>query len=273
MLTEQEIRTIAQKLKNAQDNVQQIAPITSRYSELDATSAYAVLQLIHEARLAEGAIPVGRKIGFTNADMWPLFDVNEPVWGYVYDTTTTQLSRENAKCSIKKFSEPKIEPEIVFHFHAAPPINGDLVALLESVDWIAPAFDIGQSHFPDWKFKAADTIADSALHAALLVGEHQSIDKLRPNLLATLESFSVELCCNSQIRATGKGSNVLGSPLLAAAHLISVLSRQPQFQPIQANELVTTGSITTAQSVLAGEIWSADFHGIGLSRLSVEFTE
>jgi len=59
-----------------------------------------------------------------------------------------------------------------------------------------------------------------------------------------------------EVRAIGKGSNVLGSPLAAIAHLIALLSKQPDCQPLQANELVTTGTITTVQTVLPGETWT-----------------
>jgi 2-keto-4-pentenoate hydratase len=273
MLSEPELRAIARKVKAAQDNTQQIAPLTSQYSGFDAQTGYTVLRLVHEARLAEGCVPLGRKIGFTNPDIWPVFGVHEPVWGYVYDSTVIQLPQGHAKCSLTRFAEPKLEPEIVFHFHSAPPVRGGLMAVLESIDWVAHAFEVVQSHYPAWKFKAPDTIADSALHGVLLLGQRQPIDSLGPGLAAALESFSVELLCNSEVRATGKGSNVLGSPLAAIAHLIAVLSKQPQFQPLQANELVTTGTLTTVQPILPGEIWSTDLQGIALPGLSVEFTE
>ena len=38
-------------------------------------------------------------------------------------------------------------------------------------------------------------------------------------------NFSLTLLCNGEIRATGRGSNVLGSPLVVLAHLIDVLSK------------------------------------------------
>ena len=38
------------------------------------------------------------------------------------------------------------------------------------VEWIAPGFEIVQSHFPDWKFAAADCTAAFGLHGALVVG-------------------------------------------------------------------------------------------------------
>ena len=74
------LRAIAQEMKAAQDEVRQIAPFTSRLSGFDDAVAYDVGHLIHQARIDEGAVPVGRKIGFTNPDMWSLYGVREPMF-------------------------------------------------------------------------------------------------------------------------------------------------------------------------------------------------
>jgi 2-keto-4-pentenoate hydratase len=208
---------IANQMKAAQDKGLQIEPFTSQLKGFDISSAYEVAHLIHEARLDEGAVPVGRKIGFTNPDMWSRYGVREPIWAYIYDTTVVHLSAKHEKCSIRRFIEPKIEPEIVFHFHSAPPVIGT-------------------------------------------------------DLVETLESFSISLSCDGEVREVGRGSNVLGSPLAAIAHLIAVLGKQTKYKPLQANEMVTTGTITTALSIHAGETWRTELEGIALPGLSVEFT-
>jgi 2-keto-4-pentenoate hydratase len=68
-----------------------------------------------------------------------------------------------------------------------------------------------------------------------------------------------------------RGTNVLGSPLAAIMHLIDVLAKQPKYMPLQANEIVTTGTITTALSVQVGETWRTELEGIALPGLYVEF--
>ena len=266
-----ELASIASQMKAAQDEVRQIAPFTSRLSAFDISSAYNVAHLIHGARLAQGFAPVGRKIGFTNPDMWALYGVREPIWAYMYDTTVVRLSDGSHTCSIGRFTEPKIEPEIVFHFRSAPPADGDLSAILDCIDWVAHAFEIVQSHFPGWKFQAADTIADGGLHGTLLVGEPQPVARLGADLVAALESFSITLSCDGEVREVGRGFNVLGSPLAAIAHLNTVLAKQPQSQFLQANEMVTTGTVTTALAVHPGETWGTAIEGIALPRLSVKF--
>lgn len=271
MLTARELQSIAREMRAAQADVRQIEPFTSRFAGFDLASAYAVAQILHEARVADGAVPVGRKIGFTNSEMWDIYGVREPIWAHVYDRTVARPAAAGSTCSLGRFAEPKIEPEIVFHFHSAPPAGAGLAGLLASIDWVAPAFEIVQSHFPGWRFQAADTVADWALHGALLLGEAVPVDRIAADPPAALASFSVELSCNGERRELGKGSKVLGSPLAALAHLVTVLEKQPQLQPIQAGEIVTTGTITTARSVRPGEFWQSLPHGIALDAISVEF--
>ena len=41
--------------------------------------------------------------------------------------------------------------------------------------------------------------------------------------------------------------------------------------PLQANELVTTGTLTGAHSIQAGETWSTELEGIPLPGIFVQF--
>lgn len=149
----------------------------------------------------------------------------------------------------------------------------DPAEILACVDWIAHGIEIVQSHYPNWEFQAADIIADSALHATLLVGEPQDMNHLVPGILSNLERFTITLSCDGNVHEQGFGSNVLGSPMAAAAiaHLISVIAKQSNVFPLQAGELVTTGILTPALPIHAGQNWTTSLEGIGLSGLSVTF--
>lgn len=266
---------IAHDLVVAQDARSLIEPITRAHPDFDHAAAYAVSQRIHQTRLRAGAQAVGRKIGFTNRNIWPEYGVYEPIWAYVYDTTVRHLPDSRGRCDLSPYALPRIEPEVVFHFHRAPPRTREPGAILACVDWIAHGFEIVQSHFADWKFKVADTIADSGLHGTLLVGAPQPIARLEAgpgrSLAERLASFTIDLSCDGKLRDRGRGANVLDSPVLALAHLIEVLSTQVGAQPIQAGELVTTGTLTAALPIRAGETWSTTIGGIDLPGLSVAF--
>ena len=265
------LHEIARELKRAQDDSFQIHSITSRYFDFNLAQAYEVAHLIHKQRVEDGSLPVGRKIGFTNFNMWETYGVREPVWAYMYGKTVTQLSSQHAECFMGGYCEPKIEPEIVFHFSSTPPVDGTLSELLKCIDWIALGFEIVQSHFPGWEFQAADTVADRGLHAELFIGEPQAVNRFGENLIKDLERFEVELSCGSEILEVGYGKTVLGSPLKALQHLISVLNNQDGVAPLQAGEIVTTGTLTSAFAVEPGQNWKASLNGMLLPGLSISF--
>jgi len=271
MLSITDLDALAQEMKAAQDSVKQIEPFSKRVQGFDLSSAYKVASRNHQTRISEGANPVGRKIGFTNPEMWSIYGVGEPIWAYVYDTTSIQLDSLQAKCSIKRFSEPKIEPEIVFHLCSDLSDNAEIEEVVNAIDWVAHGFEIVQSHFPGWRFQAPDTVADMGLHGMLLIGPPIPLDKLGSDPVNALESISVNLLCEDKLIETGVGSNVLGNPFVAVAHLASVLSKQPDHAPLKAGEIISTGTITTAHSVSAGEIWRSEVSGAGLAGLTVEF--
>jgi len=263
--------SLAREIAAAQDTAGPLATLTSRHAGFDLASAYEVARQVHQQRLAEGAVLAGRKIGFTNPEMWDLYGVRQPVWGHVYDRTLIDAGNGHARCRIGRFVSPKIEPEIVVHLKSKPQAGADAAGLLACIDWIAVGLEIVQCHYPDWKFAAPDTVADSSLHACLLVGPRQRVEALGPDVASALERFSLTLACDGQVREQGLGSNVLGSPLRALSHLIAVLADQPGAPPLEAGELVTTGTITKALPIRPGEVWSASVEGIGLEGVSVVF--
>ena len=128
-----------------------------------------------------------------------------------------------------------------------------------------------QSHFPGWKFRAADTIADGGLHATLLLGEPVEVKRLGPGVISDLERFTIALSCNGTVRERGLGANALGNPLNAVAHLITVLAKQPHTLSIQEGELVTTGTLTAALPIRAGQTWTTNLDGISLPGISISF--
>ena len=266
-----DLQLIADELRNAQDRAEQLEPITSRWPGFSTAAAYAVSKHIHDGRVAEGARPVGRKIGFTNPEMWSIYGVDEPIWAYLYDSTVVPVEGDSATCAIGQFAEPKIEPEIVLHFDRTPPTGQGPAEILRCIDWIAHGFEIVQSHYPGWAFAAADTIADSGLHGQLLLGPAHAVADFSGDLPAALEQFEIVLHCDGEHRARGRGANALGSPLLAVAHLLATLGNQPLSAPLEAGELVTTGTLTPAFELEPGQTWTSTLDGIALTGLRVRF--
>lgn len=265
------LQAAAGEIKDALDNGRSLELLSGRIGGFGISDAYAVAHRVHEMRRADGSVPVGRKIGFTNPDIWPTYGVHEPFWFYVYDSTVRHVQGAESVCELTGLVEPRIEPEIVLHFDSAPPITDDVEEILSCIDWIANGFEIAQSHWPGWKFEASDAIADCGLHGRLIVGKPMAVTGPASALATALEEFTITLSCDGEVRDQGRGSNVLGSPLKAIAHLIAVIEKADRPAPLQAGELVTTGTLTAAFPVQAGQRWSTELKGIDLPGCSVTF--
>jgi 2-oxo-3-hexenedioate decarboxylase len=188
----------------------------------------------------------------------------------VYDSTVTFLEGASGSMAIGHLAQPRLEPEIALHFRSAPPVTADEAELLAHVDWVAHSYEVVQSHFPGWTFRAADAIAAFGLHGALVVGPRRPVAEL-PDLVARLRTFAVEVARDGVVQARGGGAYVLGSPLRATAELLAVLAGQPRAEPIEAGEIVTTGTLTALGAIQAGETWSTEVSGIELDGLRVRF--
>jgi 2-oxo-3-hexenedioate decarboxylase len=257
---------LAEDLIDLHARPRETAPFSERYLGLTVEEAYAAALALHRHRLAQGWHPMGRKIGFTNRTIWPRYGIYEPMWGMVYDRTVVLADDDAATLPLDGLVQPRIEPEICFGLKSAPGAAG----VLDSIEWIAHSIEIVQCHHPNWKLTLADCAADNGLHGRLILGTRVRISAI-PQLAELLPAAAVTLKKEGAVVDRGAGANVLGSPLLALAHLVSVLAKQPAAPPLAAGEIVTTGTMTDAHPVRAGETWSTEIAGLPLRGLRVHF--
>ena len=215
----------------------------------DIDAALHTQAAIGALRRARGEHSVGWKIGFTNRTLWPLYGVQQPIWGPVWDTTLRMLDGTEATLPLARLAEPRLEPEIVIGLKASPPASADasdpasLRALLDCIDWVAHGFEVVHSIWPGWKFGAAQGIAAQALHAALLVGPRVPVASLGPDPAGTLSRLRLVLSRAGTTLGEGTGANVLDGPVQALGHLVAGLA---------ADSVITTGTLTDAQPLAPG---------------------
>jgi 2-oxo-3-hexenedioate decarboxylase len=91
-------------------------------------------------------------------------------------------------------------------------------------------------------------------------------------LASALSSFDTALVCNGEALDQGHASNVLGGgPLAALRHLVQVLAADPTAPRLGEGEIVSTGTLTRAFPVSAGETWATQLSGIPLPGVAVRF--
>jgi 2-oxo-3-hexenedioate decarboxylase len=265
------LHDIAKEVLEVLGTGRQLDPFSKVYPDFGLKDAYNVTATVRAGREARGARSIGRKIGFTNRTIWAEYGVYAPIWGYVYDDTVQDLTPEGAEVSLSGLAEPRIEPEIVFGL-AAPPAPGmDEQALIRCIDWIAHGFEIVQSIFPNWAFQAADTVAAYGLHGRLFVGPRHSAASRRDEWAHELSRFEIDLFRNGALVDSGAAANVLDGPLLALRHLAETLAQDELSPALAAGEIVTTGTLTRAFPVAAGEEWNTRLTGIPLEPARIRF--
>ena len=277
MLMSTQANRFAHALMKAREAGTLMPPLTQQ-TDLSIADAYDIAKSILDARIAQGEVPVGRKIGFSNRKMWPLYGNSEPMTGPIWSTlfdSTVQFAHDNkALHKLTKAQQPRSEPELVFKLARTPEPDVDLEGLGECLEWMAHGFEIVVSPFKNWQFEPADAIAAFGLHRALIIGEPKMLSReSKRHLHNVLSGASVSLSRSnletSELVAAGFAKDVMDSPLHALFALHQELQQQNQFTPLQAGEIITTGSWTDALPIKRGEVWSSAFSQLNLPGLNV----
>lgn len=272
-IEEREVETLAGRILAAGDAARSIPPVTDGLPDFGLRDAYRVLAAVTARRIARGERPVGWKIGFTNETIWDEYGVHAPIWGPMYESSAAAVDPEKgpAALPVAGLVEPRIEPEIAFRLAAVPDAEMGERELLTCIDAVAHGFEIVQSIFPGWRFKAADTVAAFALHGRYRYGPFAPIGSGgHARWLAALGGFEIALFRNGIEVDRGIAGNVLGAgPLTALRHFVRAL---PEFSPgwrLKPGDIVTTGTLTRAFPVAAGERWSTRLTGLALPGMDV----
>ncbi len=259
---------LAERLLAALDRNACIELPSTQPGGLPLGQAYAVAQRLAQLRSARGERPLGWKIGFTNRSIWDRYGVHAPIWGPVWDGTAALLDGTSCRVSLAHFNQPRLEPEVVFGFARAPAAGMSLDELQGCLAWVAHGFEIVHTHFADWRFTLADTVADFALHGCLRVGPRLAVQDW-PTLAADLAAMQVELLCDGVARDRGIGSVVLDGPLHALKQWIDAMAVATPAWRVAAGEFVTTGTITDAWPLQPGQHWHTRLSEPRLAALSL----
>jgi 2-keto-4-pentenoate hydratase len=255
------IEQAADLLSAATENRAPTLPLTATFDGMTVDDAYAIQLQGTQRRLKDGASVVGHKVGLTSLAMQQMLGVDEPDYGVIFDD---MLYADGDDSPADRFLQPRVEIEIAFRLRS--PLSGPGITfdqVLAATDAVAPAIEIIDSRIADWKITLADTVADNASSAAIVVGEWVPIGE-SPDLA----SIAASLVLNGTEVASGHGSDVLGHPAEAVAWLANKLATFGT--DLLAGHVIMPGSCTKAVDVTAGDVVSADFDGLGT--VTVSFT-
>lgn len=260
---------LARRILKAADGGRQIAPITDDDASFALDDAYAVADAVLKTRIARGEEVAGWKIGFTNRNIWDEYGVHAPIWGAMYDSTVREVHAPS-ECVLSGLVEPRIEPEIVLRLGRRPEPGMDEAALIGCINAVGHGFEIVQSIYPAWRFRAADTVAAFALHGRYIHGPLVRVND-EAEWLDRLSGFRVTLLRDGEEIDEGEAADVLGGPLSALRNMVDGMAASPLSRGLKTGDLVTTGTVTRAFPVGPGERWSTRLSGLPLAEMDITF--
>jgi 2-oxo-3-hexenedioate decarboxylase len=244
------IEELAAQLDDAAREAREVAQIDPE-GRLPLEDAYAIQRASIERRVSRGERRVGVKMGFTSRAKMVQMGVKDVIWGRL---TGDMLIEEGTAASFARFVHPRVEPEIAFVLKK--PLAGQVTAAqaLASVEAVAPALEIIDSRYRDFKFTLPDVIADNASSSGFIVGPWCDPREDFSNLGLTM---SIDGC----VVQVGSTAAILGHPLrslVAAARLSEAAG-----EPLQAGWVVMAGGATPAEWLRPGQYVSIEMEQLG----------
>ncbi len=256
-----EAKDYAAKLRQAQATKTPISPLRDDIGEHNEELAYAIQQVNTNHKLVDGARIVGKKIGLTSIKVQKQFGISTPDFGILFDDMEVL---NGLSLPISEVMQPKIEGELAFVLGGS--LDNDkltIVDIINSIDYVLPSLEIVGSRIDNWNIRIADTVADNASASHYVLGH-------TPKMLDDIDivNCKMNMTINGELKSSGSGKDCLGSPLNAVLWLARKM--QSVGQPLQAGELILSGSLGPMVVVNAGDHVDAEFEGLG--SVSISFT-
>ena len=251
-----DIAALAASLDEAAVTATAIAQISGT-TAITPEVGYAVQAASIARRLARGEKRIGVKMGFTSRAKMVQMGIDDMIWGRLTDR---MIVEDGGAISIADYVHPRVEPEVAFLLNKtlAGPVTA--VEAMGAVEAVAPAIEIIDSRYRDFKFSLADVVADNCSSSGIVVGAWQSPDRDLANLGMILEF-------NGRPRQIGSSAAILGNPvrsLVSAARLSADAG-----EPLEPGWIVMAGGATAAEALSAGDHVRNTVQRIGAAVFSV----
>ncbi|QCI66391.1 2-oxo-hept-4-ene-1,7-dioate hydratase [Phreatobacter stygius] len=260
MLDAFQIKSAASSLDEAERSRSQIRQLSQQYPDITVADAYAIQAAWVDKKINDGRSVIGHKIGLTSKAMQAALAIDEPDSGFLLDD---MLFADGGEVPTERFIATRIEVELAFVMKtrlAGP--NCSLFDVMNATDYVVPSLEILDTRIeridPATKAtrKIADTIADNAANAGIVVGGRP----FRPNDV-DLRWVSAILTRNAAVEETGVAAGVLNHPAHGVAWLVRKLHQNQGC--LEPGQIVLSGSFVRPVEARKGDTFQADFGPFG----------
>jgi len=234
-----QVAPAARRLRHAARTGNPCPPVRDLIGATDVQAAYAVQQQLTQARLADGARIVGRKIGLTSTAVQAQLGVDQPDFGVLFD----DMDMTGRAVPMSRLLQPKAEAEIAF-------VLGEDLSIASA----HVALEIVDSRIRGWDISFADTVADNASSGLFVLGDPIAVE---PRLA------EMTLRLNGEVVSTGTGEACLGDPLNALRWLAETADAYGD--PLRPGQVVLSGALGPMVAVAAGDVVETTISGVTLT--------
>lgn len=226
-------------------------------ASITLTDAYEIQRAAMSHRLKRGAHRVGMKMGFTSRAKMVQMGLNDLIWGRL---ASDMVVEDGGPMSLKRYVHPRVEPEIAFLLKKD--LIGDVTPLqaLSAVEAIAPAMEIIDSRYENFKFSLEDVVADNASSSGFVTGAWHKPD-------IDFSNLGLVMSFNGTAKQIGSTAAILGHPLrsLVSAARFAAEAKEP----LKAGWIVMAGGATAAEALTAGTFVEMEMQHLGRVAFSV----
>ena len=250
-----DIKKLAETLDSAALHAKPITQL-SLDNEISLKDAYKIQMHSINRRYERGEKFLGLKLGFTSKAKMEQMGIDSIIWGRL---TTGMLLKRGGNLPMKKFIHPRAEPELCFLVKKA--IDREL-KVKEAKDYIfgvAPALEIIDSRYENFKFTLEDVIADNCSSAAFVLGGWMPLDK-------PINNLKMELVIDGEVVESGRSDAILGNPWESVVEVSKLVGKFKK--PIPKGSYILAGAATPAAFIKEGNVVKVVVERLG----EVEFT-
>ena len=240
----------ARNLDKAALNAEPIEQL-SLNEAFNVDEAYAIQEELLVCRYERGEKFVGLKMGFTSEAKMKQMGVNDLIWGRLTDK---MLIENGGTLSISEFCHPRVEPELCFLVKKDITRELSLEEAPEYIDAVAPALEVIDSRYKNFKFSLEDVIADNCSSSAFVVGEWH-------DAAADLSNLKIELIVNHKVVESDSSAAILGNPWKSVCHASRLAAKYGQEFP--AGSYLMAGAATGAVFLNKGDLIKARVRLLG----------
>jgi 2-oxo-3-hexenedioate decarboxylase len=250
---------IVDYLLSAEKERREVLKVTDQYPDLSIEQAYAIQEQLIARKEQDGARRIGLKLGLTSKPKQQMMGVHEAIYGYL---THDMLALEWEGIAFDQLIHPKAEPEIAFFIgEDLQGTNVTALDVLQATQYVAPAIEIIDSRYLNFRFTLVDVVADNCSSAKFLIG-----NKWCSPVGMDLGNLGMTMYKNGAVSQVGSSSAVLGHPATSVAWAVNKLGAMGK--GLKKGDVVLSGAISEAIAFEPGDTIQVQFAELG----SVSFT-